>query len=140
MENCKLIGASLDVTLQNLKFQNQNSEGEYSLVLFNSTNNFKYKHYKNKPLMTMLISQVLLFPATSVAVYRTSVSPLGKRSPGEWVLVIIKADPEIVRNKEGNRGNFISNILQSYRLRIYNMEPQIMVLSLKYLEYSLQTM
>lgn len=66
-----------------------------------------------------------------MAVYWTSVSPLGKVSPGEWVLVIIKADPEIVRNKEGNWGNFISNILQSYILHIYNLEHQIMVLSLK---------
>lgn len=38
--------------------------------------------------------QVRLFPAASVAVYWTSVSPTGNPSPGLWLLVSVRRPPK----------------------------------------------
>lgn len=46
------------------------------------------------PCTVMVRLQVRLFPAASVAVYWTSVSPTGKREPGLWLLVSVRRPPE----------------------------------------------
>lgn len=47
----------------------------------------------------MCISQVLLLPEESTAVYRTVVSPLGKRSPGAWLLVTVSGPPRSIKRQ-----------------------------------------
>lgn len=54
---------------------------------------------KRVPFMTMWMSQVLLLPEGSVAVYHTTVSPWGNRSPCVWLLVMTSSAPT-----EGRRG------------------------------------
>lgn len=46
------------------------------------------------PCTVMVRLQVRLFPAASVAVYWTSVSPTGNREPGLWVLVNVRRPPK----------------------------------------------
>lgn len=49
--------------------------------------------------MTMWISHVLLLPEGSTAVYWTVVSPLGKTSPGAWLLVTLSGAPRRVKRQ-----------------------------------------
>lgn len=46
------------------------------------------------PCTVMVRLQVRLFPAASVAVYWTSVSPTGNQEPKLWLLVSVRRPPK----------------------------------------------
>ena len=58
--------------------------------IYNVFNNKKY----SVPCTVTVRLQVRLFPAASVAVYWTRVSPTGNTEPGVWLLVSVRRPPE----------------------------------------------
>lgn len=70
-------------------------KSNYSVVLKESgAQNAPVTPAGGLPCTVMVRLQVRLFPAASVAVYWTSVSPTGNREPRLWLLVSVRRPPK----------------------------------------------
>lgn len=65
----------------------------------------------------MVRLQARLFPAASVAMYWTSVSPTGNREPGVWRLVTLRRPP---KRQTYTRNKVITHLPFSFKWKLYS--------------------